>query len=85
MASRHVPKVLMYRSNYYDTPELFRGNFYSDISNVFQKKIEARKAHRSELERVDYKWVKFIERQIDAINFPINRIDYFIVKSPVEL
>lgn len=63
MASRHVPRVLMYRSNYYDTPELFRGNFYSDISHVFQKKIEAIKSHRSELERVDYKWVDFIRRQ----------------------
>ena len=53
----------MYRSNYYDTPELFRGNFYSDISDVFPQKIKAIKAHRSELERVKYKWVDFIERQ----------------------
>ena len=63
MAGRHVPRFLMYRSNFYDTEQQFRGKLYSDISDVMDKKIEVIKAHRSELERVRYKWVEFFNNQ----------------------
>lgn len=63
MAARHVQRVLMYRSNYYDTYDVFRGSFYSDISDAMEKKIEVIKAHQSELERVRYKWIDFVSRQ----------------------
>ena len=59
MAARHVPRFLMYRSNFYDTEQQFRGNFYSDISDVMDKKVEVIKAHKSELERVRYQWLDF--------------------------
>jgi N-acetylglucosamine malate deacetylase 1 len=63
MAARHVPRVMMYRSNYYDTHEPFRGSLYSDISTVIEKKIEIINAHRSELERVRNSWIDFMRRQ----------------------
>lgn len=63
MAGRHVPRFLMYRSNYYDTEQQFRGNLYSDVTKVMEKKIEAVKAHKSELERVQYAWLDFIIKQ----------------------
>lgn len=63
MAARHVPRVLMYRSNYYDTYDIFRGNFYSNISATMDTKIKVIKAHQSELERVRYEWINFIKRQ----------------------
>ncbi len=63
MAGRHVPRFLMYRSNFYDTERQFRGNFYSDISDVMDKKVEIIKAHESELERVRYKWLDFFTKQ----------------------
>jgi len=63
MATRHLPRVLMYRSNYYDSCAVFRGNFYSDITDVIDQKIEAIKAHRSELERVRWQWIEFFENQ----------------------
>lgn len=63
MAARHVPRVLMYRSNYYDSHDTFRGNFYSDISDVMERKIEVIKVHQSELERVRYKWLDFFKNQ----------------------
>jgi len=63
MAGRHVPRFLMYRSNYYDTEKPFHGNFYSDITDTIDKKIEVIKAHKSELERVRYKWLDFFQNQ----------------------
>jgi len=63
MAGRHVPKFLMYRSNYYDTEQPFRGNFFSDITDVMDRKIEVIKTHESELERVRYKWIEFFKNQ----------------------
>ena len=38
-AGRHVPCLLTYRSNYYDSDKPYNGNFYSDISN-FKKAIQ---------------------------------------------
>ena len=63
MAGRHVPRFLMYRSNFYDTENQFCGNFYSDISLFMEKKIEVIKAHKSELQRVRYKWLEFFTNQ----------------------
>lgn len=63
MAGRHVPRFLMYRSNYYDTEQQFRGNFYSDISDAMDRKIEVILAHKSELERVRYRWLDFFKNQ----------------------
>ena len=63
MAGKHVYRFLMYRSNFYDTQEQFRGNFYSDISDVMNSKIKVIKAHESELERVRYKWLEFFMKQ----------------------
>jgi len=63
MAGRHVPRFLMYRSNHYDTEKPFHGNFYSDITDTMDKKIEVVKAHESELERVRYKWLDFFQNQ----------------------
>jgi LmbE family N-acetylglucosaminyl deacetylase len=63
MAGRHVPRFLMYRSNFYNTEYQFRGNFYSDISDVMEQKLKVIKAHKSELERVRYSWLDFFTKQ----------------------
>ena len=63
MAGRHIPRFLMYRSNYYDTEKPFHGNFYSDISDVIDKKLKVIKAHESELKRVKYQWLEFFKKQ----------------------
>lgn len=62
-AARRVPRVLMYRSNYYDTYEAFAGNFYVDISATFDIKVEAIRAHQSEMSRVGEKWINFFRNQ----------------------
>ena len=63
MAGRHVKRYFLYRSNYYDTEQPFRGAYYSDISNQIEQKKEVIMAHKSELERVRYKWLEFILKQ----------------------
>jgi LmbE family N-acetylglucosaminyl deacetylase len=63
MAGRHITRFLMYRSNFYDTEKAFRGNFYSDISDVMDKKIRVIKKHKSELQRVQYQWLDFFRKQ----------------------
>ncbi len=63
---RHVPRMLMYRSNWYHSNLEFRGNFYIDISQYWQKKEQAILAHQSELERTRYKWMDFFRNE--AVN-----------------
>ncbi|MDY7000165.1 MAG: PIG-L deacetylase family protein [Thermodesulfobacteriota bacterium] len=75
MAGRHVPRFLMYRSNYYDADRQFVGNFYSDISGVIDIKVEAIKAHESEMKRINYTWLDFILKQNANDGQKIN-VDY---------
>ena len=62
-AGRHVPRLLFYRSNYYDSEQVFRGNFYTDITETLKIKKEAIKAHESEYKRVGEKWLQFFMNQ----------------------
>ena len=72
MAARHVPRFLMYRSNYYDSDETFVGNFYSDISDFIDVKEAAIRAHASEMERINYTWLHFIKNQDANAGMKIN-------------
>lgn len=62
---RHIPRMLMYRSNWYHSASDFRGNFYIDITGFMDKKIEAIRAHRSELERTHQKWISFFKNEAE--------------------
>lgn len=62
---RHVPRMLMYRSNWYHSNLDFHGNFYVDITNYLDKKFEAIKAHESELERTHAKWISFFQNEAE--------------------
>lgn len=63
--SRHVPRVLMYRSNWYHAVLSFRDNFYVDISDFWEIKENAVKAHASEIERTGYKWLSFFKNEAE--------------------
>jgi len=58
-AARHVPRILMYRSNLYHTGEEFKGNFYVDVSDFMKTKIKAIKVHRVEYKRRGKIWIDF--------------------------
>jgi LmbE family N-acetylglucosaminyl deacetylase len=62
-ACKHVPRVLMYRSNWYDSLMAFRGNFYSDISDEFEKKIFAIDCYKSEMQRTNDEWKVWVENE----------------------
>jgi len=62
-AARHIPNILMYRSNWYKSTMEFNQNYYVDISDHIKVKIKAIMAHRSEYERVGKKWIEFFTQQ----------------------
>jgi LmbE family N-acetylglucosaminyl deacetylase len=63
---RHVPRMLMYRSNWYHSTMEFRGNFYVDITDQWVQKEAAINAHASEMERTGRKWIEFFKNE--AVN-----------------
>lgn len=60
---RHVPRLLMYRSNWYHSTLEFRGNFYVDITECWKVKEQAIRAHSSEMARVGEKWIEFFHNE----------------------
>lgn len=62
---RHVPCLLMYRSNWYHSSHDFHGNFYVDITPYWSIKEQSIKAHVSELERTRYKWLRFFQNEAE--------------------
>lgn len=62
-AGRHVPRILMYRSNWYVSSEAFSANFYVDISETWSVKEQAILAHKSECNRTGNKWVEYFKRE----------------------
>ena len=59
-AARHTSKVLMYRSNWYQTLERYRENFYIDITKHINIKKKSLYAHTTEVERRGDEWVDFV-------------------------
>lgn len=62
---RHVPRLLMYRSNWYQSTIEFRGNFYVDITNYWDPKEKAIQAHESEMDRTGQKWIHFFKNEAE--------------------
>jgi LmbE family N-acetylglucosaminyl deacetylase len=60
---RHVPRLLMYRSNWYHSTSEFRGNFYVDITQFWSLKEQAIRAHSTEVERTGEKWINFFRNE----------------------
>jgi LmbE family N-acetylglucosaminyl deacetylase len=62
---RHVPRMLMYRSNWYHSTMEFRGNFYVDITSNWNIKEQAIRAHVSEIDRTGSKWISFFMNEAE--------------------
>jgi len=62
---RHVPRLLMYRSNWYHSTLEFRGNFYVDITQWREIKEQAIRAHVTEVDRTGEKWISFFRNEAE--------------------
>jgi len=62
---RHVPRLLMYRSNWYHSTMEFRGNFYVDITDYWDIKERAIRSHESEMDRTGEKWINFFRNEAE--------------------
>lgn len=62
---RHVPRLLMYRSNWYHSTMEFRGNFYIDITSQWDTKEQAIRSHVSEMDRTGSKWIGFFKNEAE--------------------
>lgn len=60
---RHVPRLLMYRSNWYHSSQEFHGNFYVDITETWEIKERSILAHVSEMDRTRKKWLQFFKNE----------------------
>ena len=63
---RPVPRMLMYRSNWYHSNFDFRGNFYVDITKWWGNKEAAVYAHQSEMLRTGSSWIKFFKNEAES-------------------
>lgn len=57
---RHIPRLLTYCSNYYESDWRFDPRFIVDISDMFEKKIELIKIYRSEKSRTGELWIDYV-------------------------
>jgi LmbE family N-acetylglucosaminyl deacetylase len=78
---RHVPRLLMYRSNWYHSTLDFRGTFYVDISNQWGLKEQAILAHQSEMNRTGEKWINFFRNEAENAGqrIGVNKAEVFEV------
>ena len=63
VAARNIPRVLMYRSNWYKSVKPFDGNHYVDITDHVEAKINSIKAHKSEVAKRGPNWADFFKHQ----------------------
>ncbi|MCK4236023.1 MAG: PIG-L family deacetylase [Candidatus Krumholzibacteria bacterium] len=57
VAARHVPSVLMYRSNWYQPDRAFSGIFYVDISRNIDEKIKSLESYSVEIANRSHEWI----------------------------
>jgi LmbE family N-acetylglucosaminyl deacetylase len=73
VAARHVPSVLMYRSNWYQPAAPFNGTFLVDVSEVIELKRQSLACYQTEIENRTPAWIEsFFDRERNA-GFAIGR------------
>lgn len=58
-AGRHLNRILMYRSNWFKSPNAFDENFYVDISDTWEIKENLLNCYPAEMSRTQGDWLRF--------------------------
>jgi LmbE family N-acetylglucosaminyl deacetylase len=82
VASRHIKKVLMYRSNWYQPDRAFNGIFYFDISAHIETKIRALNAYSGEIKNRGQDWINSFIDSNRAFGFSLG-VKYAEVFEPI--
>jgi LmbE family N-acetylglucosaminyl deacetylase len=77
----------MYRSNWYHSASDFRGNFYVDITEQWDTKEKAIRAHVSEMERTGNRWIHFFcnEAENAGQRIGVKRAEVFEIVKWLEI
>ena len=81
MAGRHVPRFLMYQPNWYNSNQTFKKQIFKDISDVFEQKLAAVNAHKSEITRTGNKWIDYVTHtnRLDGLKVGVEYAESFEV------
>ena len=79
MAARHVSRVLMYQSNWYDGDQAFIPLIYSNISGMMNRKLEAVRAHKTEVKRTGSTWIEYLKNRhrMDGLKIGVEYAETF--------
>jgi LmbE family N-acetylglucosaminyl deacetylase len=83
VAARHVPGVLMYRSNWYQPAHPFNGIFFVDISETIEQKIKSLQCYESEIRNRGQEWIDSFLDYNRSCGFSIDK-KYAEVFEPVK-
>ena len=81
-AGRHLNRILMYRSNWYQPDKAFNGIVYSDISKTIDLKKRALLAHKSAIKDRGMDWINSFIDFNRSVGFSID-VKYAEVFEPV--
>lgn len=59
IGARNYHKILKYRSNWHSSTKTFRENFYVDISEQIEKKMDSIRSHKSETDKRGGSWQEY--------------------------
>jgi LmbE family N-acetylglucosaminyl deacetylase len=82
VAARHVPSLLMYRSNWYQVTQPFNGTFFVDISETVDTKRRSLECYQVEITNRSSEWIDSFFDQHRTAGFSIGR-KYAEVFEPV--
>ncbi len=79
MCGKSLPRLLMYQIEFHTGSRQFNPSIYVDISDCFEKKLEAVKAYWSEFERSGVKWENWLrnKNRTDGIQMGVEYAEAF--------